>query len=262
MVLKNLYKLVSTHKITHLTISPSVLNIIVNNRDFKFDQCLKHIYIGGEPLPPVVLNAFQTKFDIPIYNVLGLTETLCSILKETGTKSLPNCVGKPIADNQAMVIDEDGNPCKIDQPGRLIIKTSAQAREYFNDPVATAYTFRNGWVYTNDLVKIGNDGNFYYLGRLGLIQKIKSKWVNLLDIENLLYSLPELTDCRAEFTKSSNGEYTTSAYIVGKESLSASDILTQLNNVTRKKHLIPKNIFFVDNIPRTHTNKKIRHVNE
>ena len=260
MSLKNLHEIVNQYQVTHLTASPHVLGLVIKNKNAKFDPCLKRVLTGSESVPPIIASTFQQKFQVRLNSCYGMSETLSGMLTEVDYQSNPYCIGKPIADNEFKIVDDNGDECSYDQPGRLLIKTKLKAKGYFNDPESTNQIFKGDWIYTNDIVKKNINNNYYHLGRIGYTRKLKSHWINLIDVENLFYELPDLVDCCAEFTKTDSGEFELLAQVVIDSKLSAGELKLKLSALTKKKYLIPKKIIFTDLIPRTLTNKKIRNL--
>lgn len=50
------------------------------------------------------------------------------------------------------------------KPGELIVQGDIVSRGYYNNPVATKESFRNGWFYTGDIA-VERGGKFYIVDR-------------------------------------------------------------------------------------------------
>lgn len=61
-------------------------------------------------------------------------------------------------------VDDDGNDVDPGQPGELIVRGDIVTKGYFNNPAATAESFRDGWFYSGD-VAIEKVGKFYIVDR-------------------------------------------------------------------------------------------------
>ena len=77
--------------------------------------------------------------------------------------------GIPMPGTLIKVIDENGRESKV---GEIIIKSPDLAEGYFNNPVETKKSFRNGWLYTGDIGIIDDDGFLYFVGRKKYMIKV------------------------------------------------------------------------------------------
>ena len=83
-------------------------------------------------------------------------------------------IGKPCANYQVMILDENMNLCPIGVPGELYIDSVGLAKGYFNKPNKTIEAFiPNPFnpivnIYkTGDIVKLLEDGNIeFYIGKM------------------------------------------------------------------------------------------------
>jgi acyl-CoA synthetase (AMP-forming)/AMP-acid ligase II len=66
---------------------------------------------------------------------------------------------------------------------------------YWNKPEATAETFVNGWVRTGDLARLDEEGFLYIVDRAKDIIIRGGENIYSIEVENLLYAHPAVTDC-------------------------------------------------------------------
>ena len=96
-------------------------------------------------------------------------------------------VGQPLPGVAAQLFDEDDQPIDGEgRPGEIRIKGDSVFLEYWNNPVATADSFRDGWFCTGDVAVI-EDGYYRIMGRSS-VDIIKSGGYKLsaLEIEAVL----------------------------------------------------------------------------
>ena len=135
---------------------------------------------------------------------------------------------------------------------------------YYKREDATKETIVNGWLKTGDLVSIDEDGYIFIKDRKKDL--IISKGINIYprEIEELLYQLDEV-DAAAVIGKrdEQTSDEVPVAFVVlkdeYKDALNENDIKKYLKN-----HLanfkIPKNIYFVDELPKNATGKVLKRV--
>jgi acyl-coenzyme A synthetase/AMP-(fatty) acid ligase len=251
--LRNLSELVNKQSVSHMITGPYSLGIMLRSPRTKFLPNLKKIIIGGEPCNPLIVKEFRDKFGIPVSNAYGLTETLFTVLFESGNDFQPNRLGSTLSDVQVKVINDQGQICLPNQHGRLMIQSDSQFLGYYKDEQATRETLYQDWILTNDIVYQDNCNDIYFVERRGQSRKLRGQWINLLDVENLIMQLPNVKDCVAEFYDAG-----IQASVVIDDCVDENFIKTTLNKTTSNPNLVPEKINFVSSIPRTVTNKKIR----
>lgn len=161
------------------------------------------IFCGGEAFPPEL--AFQMLArGATVWNMYGPTETTIwstTIRVKHQTASIP--IGRPIANTQVYVLDQQFQPVPIGVPGELYIGGDGVARGYLNRPALTAEKFppdpfsRNPGTRlyrTGDLVRYRADGVLEYLGRLDDQVKLRGYRIELGEIEAVLRRYPAVQE--------------------------------------------------------------------
>ena len=73
-----------------------------------------------------------------------------------------------------------------DEVGEVRLQVPGRPREYYNDPEATAETWRDGWLVTGDLGKLDADGYLYIVGRSKDVIIRGGNNVHATDVEHVL----------------------------------------------------------------------------
>lgn len=195
-----------------------------------------------------------------IRNNYGIGEGLCIGTASDGVPHRPGTSGKFYVGPKWVIIDEDGNEVKYDEPGELIVSSRSLFRGYYRDPVATARAFTEfkGEKYfrTGDYVKLSRDGYVTFVGRkkrfyqpLGATDK-----VNCETIERALLKEIDIVKGCAVVIYSPDGKHETSkAFVVAKRPNSPSPELRDELFARLKKTLLPyqlpSDIVFLEEIP-------------
>lgn len=153
---------------------------------------LRYIEIGAgslnykmkETLPQILPNT-------TIYNTWGSTETGGAIFLNVSmqTDKLKS-LGKPAEGIKVKVVDSEGNDITntardINTAGRMVLQGDMQMVGYYNLPEATKETLVDGWLYTNDMVYLDEDGFVYMLGRADDIINVGGEKVSPIEVENV-----------------------------------------------------------------------------
>ena len=195
-----------------------------------------------------------------IRNNYGIGEALCVGTASDGVPHRPGTSGKFYVGPTWVIVDDDGNEVKYDQPGELLVKSRSLFRGYYRDPQATASAFTEykGEKYfrTGDYLKLSRDGYVTFLGRkkrfyqpLGATDK-----VNCETIERALMKEIDIVETCAVVIYSPDGKHETSkAFVVVRgpksPSLELRDKLFARIKETLYQYQLPSDIVFLEKIP-------------
>ncbi|PIE25756.1 MAG: non-ribosomal peptide synthetase [Micrococcales bacterium] len=198
-------RVIAEHGVSILWLTASLFNVAVDH-DPHMLAPVRQLLIGGEVLSVAhVRKALAALPDTRIVNGYGPTEnttfTCChpipADLGEVG--SVP--IGRPIANTEVLVLDEQLQPVGVGVPGELCTSGAGLARGYLNRPALTAQTFvahpfRPGErIYrTGDLVRWRDDGTLDYLGRIDRQIKLRGFRIELGEIQTALTQHPAVRD--------------------------------------------------------------------
>ncbi len=122
---------------------------------------------GGSALPVEVLRQFEERFDVPVLEGYGLSETSAAVtFNSLDHERIPGSVGKAIAGMLVRVVDEAGKILPAGEDGEVIIKGYGLMKGYYNRPEQTAEAVRNDWFHTGDIGRMDEDQNLYIVDRL------------------------------------------------------------------------------------------------
>jgi len=127
---------------------------------------LKTCVSGGAALPVNVLENFEAKFNVPIFEGYGMSEGSPVVTfnqKEFGKK--PGSVGVPVWGVEVKIVDSEGKELPVGEKGELIYRGHNVMKGYYNNPKATAETIKDGWLYSGDVAVKDEDGFFFIVDR-------------------------------------------------------------------------------------------------
>lgn len=187
---------IDREKITYFSTVPSFLSMIP--RDL---PTVRLLVLGGEACPPDLVNRW-VKPGRRMLNTYGPTEaTVVATLWEC-IPGQPVSIGKPMPGYTAYVLDDNRKPLQAGQEGELYIGGPAVAAGYINRPSLTAERFiddpfagsgRRAKLYrTSDMVRLGENGEFYFLGRIDGQIKLRGFRIELSEIESVLLDHPQV----------------------------------------------------------------------
>ena len=123
---------------------------------------------ASSALAPDIQTAFEARFDVPIVETMGMTETAAQILSNPlppGLRKIGS-PGLPLG-NEVAILKQDLSFAVSDEQGEIAIRGPNVMTEYLKNPAATQAAFtRDGWLLSGDLGHKDTDGYVYVTGRL------------------------------------------------------------------------------------------------
>ena len=133
-----------------------------------------------------------------IYNVWGSSETGGVIFLHVNRRpDKLTALGKPLPVAEVKAVGADGaavHAVDMDTAGRLAIRGAMTMAGYFRMDEVNAETLQDGWLMTNDLVYMDDEGYVYMLGRADDIINTGGEKVSPLEIENIATEFPAVRD--------------------------------------------------------------------
>lgn len=122
---------------------------------------------GGASLPLEVLRGFEQKFNVPILEGYGLSETSpVASFNHLHRERKPGSIGTPIWGVEMKVFDENDHECPAGESGEIVIRGHNVMKGYYKRPEVTEEVMRNDWFHTGDVGKMDEDGYFYIVDRI------------------------------------------------------------------------------------------------
>jgi acyl-CoA synthetase (AMP-forming)/AMP-acid ligase II len=121
---------------------------------------------GSAPLSARTQERFQQKFELPLLNAYGLSETMCaSFFGQIGTDGrATNSIGLPWL-LEARIKTSDGELVPDVGEGELELTGPTIFDGYYGNAAATAESFDGRWFRTGDIVRRDHTGRFHIVGR-------------------------------------------------------------------------------------------------
>nr|AXN93624.1 PuwG [Symplocastrum muelleri NIVA-CYA 644] len=258
---------IAKYQVTILQLVPSLLQILLESKEFENCTSLRRIFCGGEALPVELVKRCQEKLNTQLHNLYGPTEATIDATFFTCQTNLPEKIvpiGRPIANTQIYILDSDDRPVPIGIRGELHIGGAGLARGYLNRPDLTQEKFipnpfsnkPNSRLYkTGDLARYLPNGNIEFLGRIDNQVKIRGFRIELGEIEAALATHSQVRQAIAIAREDTPGDKRLVAYIVPHQE-SPKD--SELRSFLRQKlpdYMVPNVFVFLDTLPLTPNGK-------
>jgi amino acid adenylation domain-containing protein len=257
----------------HITIWHSVptlyryfANTLTGNEKFPY---LRWIVLGGEQVRSHDLMMIEQYFPFSRFgNIYGQTESTVSSIWQVspGQVSTKIVIGKPIAETEILVVDDEGNEVDEHEAGEIVLAGPYLSAGYLNKVETTARAFSQdsqvGRLYwTGDLGRLLPEGKIEILGRKDYQVKIRGFRVEPGEIETLLLQHPGIREvvvvargADGSDSKDSEIEKYLWAYFVSTRELSLSDLRQYLAKQL-PDYMIPTYFVKSEAMPKTPSGK-------
>ncbi|MBW4625285.1 MAG: amino acid adenylation domain-containing protein [Brasilonema octagenarum HA4186-MV1] len=266
------------HPIDCLKIVPSHLATLLASAPSESILPRARLILGGEAASWELIEQIQASApNCLIFNHYGPTEATVGVTtfavgdKQANHSSQTVPLGRPLANTQIYLLDQQLQPVPIGVPGELYIGGACLARGYLNRSELTAQRFipnpfaQTGLIASNSgsrLYKTGDkarylsDGNIEFLGRVDHQVKVRGFRIELGEIESILCQHPEVQQAAVTaWEKELSNQYLV-GYIVPKHKQTLS--VSELYRFLRQKlpeYMVPSTFVMLKALPLTPNGK-------
>jgi crotonobetaine/carnitine-CoA ligase len=207
--------------------------------------------------------AFGRRFGVPTFTEFNMTE-LAVPLWAGPDPTLPGTCGRPREGFELRIVDEERNDVAVGASGELIVRADEPwtiSHGYLNDAEATARAWRGGWFHTGDLFRRDPAGNYFFVDRLKDAIRRRGENVSSFEVERAILEHPAVREAAVVAVPAdAAAEDEVLAVVACKPgaTLSPAD-LTGFLRERLAPYMIPRYLRFLDELPRTPTQKVEKH---
>lgn len=255
---------VEREQITEMTGVPAMYSMMLQSPsvDRRNLTSLRYCGYGGAPAPVELIKTLKEKFPTwRLRNVYGLTEasSWVTMLPHEETTTRPDSVGLPVPVARLQIVDDRGNEVPQGEVGEVLIKGPNIFKGYWKNPVATAESLKEGWLYTGDLGRFDEEGYLYVVDRKKEMVIRGGENVYCIEVENVLYQHPKVAE--AAVTGAPDpiyGEVVKAAVVLEKNQQATEGEIQEFCKKFLADYKVPKFVCFIDELPRNPAGKVIK----
>lgn len=229
---------------------------------------LRHICSVGEPLNPEALKWVRKITGLAPHETWWMTETGMHLICNYRSKDFPiGCTGKSFPGTYASVVDEQGKELPPGQLGNLVVKPGwpAMMKEIWNNPAKYEEYFSiPGWYCSGDTAYKDRQGYIWYQGRNDDVIKTAGERVGPFEVESALVAHPAVAEAGVIGKPDKIRGHIIKAFVALRQGYEQSDELKeqirQFVKTNMAAHAAPREIQFVDKVPKTRSGKIMRRV--
>ncbi len=258
-------QLVACHGITNLQlIVTMVVDFLANPRLKEYDlSSVRGVRGGGAAMPEAVAKKMQEVLGLPYVEGYGMSETMGATHINPPGRPKRQCLGLPLFDVDARIIDPDTlQELGPNQTGEIIVDSPNVMRGYWQRPEADRQAFieRDGkrFLRTGDIGYVDEEGYFFMADRLKRMINASGYKVWPAEVEALLYRHPAIREACVIGTPDEKRGETVKAVVVlhtdAAGTTSAADIIAWAHD-NMAAYKCPRVVEFVDALPKSPSGK-------
>lgn len=194
-------RLIESEGVNELSGSPFVIQTFLeeSRRTERDLTSLKMLGLGGSAAPARLIAAIHETFDGRVVprTGFGMTETTSGVVSISSADFVqrPDSVGRVLPTARVKIVDENGQDLGTDAVGEIAIYGPQVVSGYAN--VTESDSFRDGWFFSGDLGRIGEDGFVYVVGRLKDVVIRGGENISCSEVERALLDFPDAIEAAA-----------------------------------------------------------------
>ncbi|WP_156288549.1 o-succinylbenzoate--CoA ligase [Oceanobacillus salinisoli] len=230
-----------------------VQNLLNQLGENTYPDTVRCFLLGGGPAPKPMLEKAKEK-RVPVFQSYGMTETSSQIVTLSPKDALEKIgsAGKPLFPAQLKVEHPDENSV-----GEIMVKGPMVTKGYYKKDGVNKKAFKDGWLATGDMGYLDEDGFLYVVDRRKDLIISGGENIYPSEIESVLTGMKQIKEVGVTGKPDDTWGKVPVAFIVKNEAVKAEEILAFAEN-RLAKYKLPKEIYFVDKLPRNASNKLVR----
>ena len=269
------WAVLADHRVTNFAAAPTVYRSLRAASDDVPELALRRASSAGEPLTPDVNEWATGALGVAVHDHYGQTEAGMLVNNhhhpDVAQPLKPGSMGRPMPGWSIHVLETDRDePAEPGVVGRIAADMTASPLAWFHHyedaPEATAAKFSEDrrWYHTGDTAYVDEDGDIHFTARDDDIIIMAGYRIGPFEVESVLNGHPSVLESAAIAVPDEIRGEVLEAHVVlnaghtGSPELAAE--LQQLVKTGLAAHAYPRNVIFIDEMPKTPSGKVQRFV--
>ena len=263
------YRMLAKYGITVLCSAPTAYRLLMAGGGELAGACrapLRVAFSAGEPLNPEVVHWVNEHLGCPVHDQYGQTEGGIVVTNHHAIDHprQAGSMGVPTPGIRAVVVDGQCRELEPGVPGRIAIDTRASPFFWFRGYEGRGSPFEGPYYITGDMAEVNAQGCFFFTGRDDDIISSAGYRIGPFDVESCLIEHPAVAESGVVGKADpERGEIVVAFVVLNRDRPGSPDLARELQEHTRNRlsaHAYPREVVFVDELPKTPSGKIRRHV--
>lgn len=256
-----LLDLIEHEQITQVFGLPMMFRALLDHDSFagRDLSSLRRAVYAMAPMPDDLIRRCLTGFGCDFALLFGQTEMspITTLFRPEHQLSHIGAVGTPLTGVQVAIMGPGGDLLPTGETGEIVYRGPSTMSGYLYDQDSTATAFAYGWFHSGDVGRFGEDGVLWFTDRYKDVIKTGGENVASIEVEKAVYAAdPRVAEVVVVGLPHQRWSEAVTAFVVPKpgETIDAAELIAAVK--TRLDGFkAPKDVVFVDRLPKTSTGK-------
>ncbi len=222
-------------------------------------KSVRYCFSAAASMAAEVVRAWKSRTGLNIHESYGMTESASMVTYNHYHRHVVGSVGTPVNLIEVRIRDFDGNLLEQGQRGEICIRGPNITKGYLNNPAETHAAFWGEWYRSGDIGLFDEDGYLYIVDRLKDMIITGGENVYPREVEELLYTRPEVQECAVVGLPDRDwGERVTAFIVPHKDQQIDLSLLKSFLKDSLAGFKVPKEFFVVDELPKNNAGKLLK----
>jgi acyl-CoA synthetase (AMP-forming)/AMP-acid ligase II len=260
-----------TYGVTTTFLAPTMINLLMKSGEVpRFNPSrLKSIIYGGGPMYVEHLKEAIALFGNVFVQLFGQGEApmTCTALPKAEhdvgndpdrLRRLQSC-GRELPGVEIRILDDNDHPVVTGGMGEICVRSDLVMKGYWNRPLDTAETLRNGWLHTGDVGFVDDAGYVFITDRKKDLIISGGSNIYPREVEECILTHPAVAEVSVFGVPDETwGEAVKAAVVLrAGTSASATEIIEHCRS-SMASYKKPKSVEFLENLPKNQTGKILK----
>ncbi len=265
------YRILAKYRTTNLAAAPTAYRMLLAAGEKMARPLRGQLRIAnsaGEPLNPEVIRWFEQQLGCSIHDHYGQTELGIVVGNSDAYRyeRHPGSMGLPLPGFRVVLLDDRFHELRAGRAGQIAIDCAQSPLYWFSGywQQETASCFHGPYYLTGDTAELAEDGSFTFVGRADDLITSAGYRIGPFDVESCLIEHPAVAESAVVGKPDPERTERVKAFVVLRPSHSPSpELVAELQQFVKQRlaaHAYPREIEFVDDLPKTPSGKIQRFV--
>jgi long-chain acyl-CoA synthetase len=257
----NLKRAFENYKITWLSGVNTLFNALLNERWFTEHppRHLRASVAGGMALHGVVAERWLEVTSTPVVEGYGLTESSPVLtFNPLGGQAKEGSIGIPVPSTDLRLVDDDGQPVELGQPGEILARGPQVMMGYWERPEDTEETMAGGWLHTGDIATMDEEGYFRIVDRKKDMILVSGFNVYPNEVEEVISNHTDVQEAAVIGVPDERMGEAVRAYVVARNPELTEEEVIRHTRQHLAAYKVPRAVEFRDDLPKSLIGKILR----
>jgi len=251
---------INRHRVTKFLAVPTIYIRLLRLPDLRERiSSVQYSFSAAASMAAEVVRQWKDETGLDIYESYGMTESASMATYNHYYRHVIGSVGTPVSLVEVQIRDREGNTLEQGQRGEICICGPNITKGYLNNPEETASAFWGDWFRSGDIGVLDEDGYLYVVDRLKDMIITGGENVYPREVEELLYTRPEVMECAVVGLPDQEYGERVTAFIVQREGHQVDPAaLKGFLKARLANFKVPKEFIVVEELPKSSTGKLLK----